>query len=114
MTSDFATRNNPSDFSARDAGVNKALLLTVRKKPSITHEQFIDYWACVHGLVVASMPGILQYRQIPVAPVDSEIWPKVGNGIGPAIDDTYDGFAELSFRSTEDLGRFGTAVSPFA
>jgi uncharacterized protein (TIGR02118 family) len=62
----------------------------VRRKQSMTHEQFVDHWLNVHAELCKKLPGMRRYSVNLLAP---ESVPVLG----------YDGFSELWFDSAEAL-----------
>ncbi len=60
----------------------------VVKKPSMSHEQFVNHWLGVHAQLCKKLPNLLRYS---VNLVDRERFPEFG----------YDGFSELWFESEE-------------
>ncbi len=62
----------------------------LRKKESLTHEQFVRHWMGTHAALCQKLPNLRRYS---VNLVDKERFPKFG----------YDGFSELWFDSEEDL-----------
>ncbi len=62
----------------------------VRRKQSMTHEQFVDHWLNVHAELCKKLPGMRRYSVNLIAP---EFVPVLG----------YDGFSELWFDSAEAL-----------
>ena len=62
----------------------------VRRKQSMTHEQFVDHWLNVHAELCKKLPGMRRYSVNLLAP---ESVPVLG----------YDGFSELWFDDEEAL-----------
>jgi uncharacterized protein (TIGR02118 family) len=61
----------------------------LRKKPGLTHEQFVAHWTTVHADMAKRLPGLRRYV---INVVDRERSPQFG----------YDGFSELWFDSVAD------------
>ena len=62
----------------------------LRKKESMSHEEFVRHWTTVHANLCMQIPGLRRYS---VNLVDRDRFPKFG----------YDGFSELWFDSEEDM-----------
>lgn len=69
----------------------------LRKKESMSHEEFVRHWTTVHANLCMQIPGLRRYS---VNLVDRDRFPKFG----------YDGFSELWFDSEEDM--HGAFASP--
>jgi hypothetical protein len=75
------------------------LFYAFRRIPSISHEDFVDYW--LHRLVreTSKTPGKSGYRQLHA---DCELSGRLARSVGVAIDD-FDGVALEWYPSVEDL-----------
>ena len=62
----------------------------LRRKPEMSVKEFRDYWANVHGLLIAKIPGLIKYIQYHVRSERLDY-----------VDDPIDGIAELWFKSEE-------------
>jgi len=73
------------------------------RKPSLTHEAFVDHWLNVHGPLALAVPGIRRYVQSHIA----------GTRTRPDIPETaveVDGIAEIWYDDEEAMQR--AAASP--
>ncbi|MEB0058450.1 MULTISPECIES: EthD family reductase [unclassified Variovorax] len=62
----------------------------LRKKESLSHDEFVNHWMNKHAALCKILPGLRRYS---VNLVDRERFPKFG----------YDGFSELWFDSEEAM-----------
>lgn len=62
----------------------------VKRRPDITHAEFLRHWRDVHGPLAAAMPGLRRYVQNPPLEV-------------PGREPRYDGVAELWFDDLASL-----------
>ncbi|KAF9003922.1 hypothetical protein BDQ17DRAFT_1541591 [Cyathus striatus] len=72
-----------------------------RRRPDITHEQFIEYWL-KHPEIINSLPvvqrNIIRYTQFHVLPQETKEMTPPGHPIAP-----YDGMSEMIADSLEDF-----------
>jgi len=62
----------------------------LRKKETMSHDDFVKHWTTVHAALCVKIPGLRRYS---VNFVDRERFPKFG----------YDGFSELWFDNEADM-----------
>jgi uncharacterized protein (TIGR02118 family) len=68
------------------------------RKPSITHDQFVDHWLNIHGPLALAVPGIRRYVQSHI--VGTRTRPDI-----PETDVEVDGIAELWYDDLESMQR---------
>lgn len=95
------------DYSARDRDVNAVLYILIQKKKGMSLDSFYSYWKNVHGPLSAQIPNQYQYWQFHLAHNNGAIW-QVLNGTESKIleEDQWDGIAEVTFLSEQDLQKW--------
>jgi EthD domain len=90
------------------------LVIPLRKKESISAEDFYDYWLNAHVTLPPRFPGISSIWLHAVS-FDSDsggstLWPQIaGVSNRPAPEDEFHGVPEATFPTMEDLGAFQAA-----
>ena len=73
------------------------LITLLKRKPGITHEEFLHHWLTVHGPLIAASSAanyVLRYEQHPSA------WPAQGSG---RPDPEWDGVTIQEFESVQSF-----------
>ena len=65
------------------------------RKPGMSFAEFDEYWRETHGALAANVPGIVQYVQRHIVPVDGQNEPDNEYGV--------DGIAVLDYESAEAM-----------
>lgn len=95
-----------ANYAERDRQGRLGVLGILKKKKSMTLEQFDRYWRDVHGLLAARVPGFHQMWQHHLAPVDQTVFPQIeGIEYSCSEEDQFEGVSEGSFLSSEDLNQ---------
>lgn len=78
------------------------IIYCMRRKPAMTHAQFVEYWRQVHAPIVLEHRSTLRVaRYVQTVPVEHEFSARVERrGL---LDEPYDGVAELYWASERDL-----------
>lgn len=89
-----------------------SILLWMRKDKS--RQSGMDYWKGPHSQIIASSPGLLEYRQQHLSDYQHSFWPEM-SGLKTAVpeDRRVDGIAEVTFESllSPIKGRKQTALA---
>lgn len=75
------------------------LMIAIKRKPGLTHEQFREHLSSLHAQLVLACPATRKYVR---KYVQSYTLPSSAPGQGKA----FDGASELWFDTTEDMDRF--------
>jgi hypothetical protein len=85
------------------------LVLPLRKKDSITSEDFYDYWLNAHVTMPPRFPGI-DTIWLHVVSFDRQLWPRLpGVSHRPEPEDEFHGVPEATFRTLAGLEAFQAA-----
>lgn len=80
------------------------LVECLRRKPHLTHQEFLDYWLDVHGPLVRSLAKDLRMgRYVQCHTIDHPVHAFMQQRRGQAALDIFDGVAEVWFESREAM-----------
>ena len=78
------------------------IVYCIRRKPSLSHEEFLAYWKNVHAPMVVEHQATLRIaRYVQTEPVDHPLSARVERR--QSLQEPYDGVAELFWATEEDL-----------
>eukprot|EP00898_Chlorokybus_atmophyticus_P000733 jgi/Chlat1/1660/Chrsp127S01897 len=99
----FHDEGTSPDLSFRDAAGKVVFYVLLWKRHGLQQALFDDYWKNVHGPVCARLPGQHQYWQFHVGHSEGGLWQTApGIEYDTNAESSFDGIAELTFRTDED------------
>lgn len=103
-------QSNRSDVVSKENAATHTETVFARWRKDVPLEVSYQYWRDVHGIMVARIPGIYQYRLLQLAFNRGDLWSAI-DGIDytlPEVEQPH-GVTEMLFLTKEDQQTFGNS-----